>query len=545
MSEGKTDAASTEKQSEPKKGISLDMNTVFFGIVAVAFMFMTIGTIFPKHQVILDEPLVESDKSVFTEEVTGALVGDFGCTEKDVVSILLRENKQSLRRGNAQFDATNQQWTYSILAQDMKTHKQTVVAFCDRTTGKDGWGEASLKSLNTDVSVATIDSLPDKVGQAALSSAKGSVNLAIGLIGYIALFLGLMKIVEKAGGLLWMAGLIRPLLVRLFPDVPPDHPAMGAMVMNIAANALGLGNAATPFGLKAMKELNDINPHKGTATNAMCLFLAINTSGLALLPTGIIGLRAQFGSADPAAIFPTTLIATGLSTLVGVLAAKGLSKLFASPEPDVGFVPPVHTESKGGLSELVPLLIFGLCLVALVVTVYTLGESASVWIMPTLIFGMLLVGVVRGVPVYESFIEGAKEGFNLGVMIIPYLIAILSAIGMFRASGGLELMVGWIEPVTSMINLPGEVLPLALLRPLSGSGAFGITAELVQTYGADSYIGNLASTMNGSTETTFYVLAVYFGSVGVHRYRHALWAGLAADITGVFASILAVSWLLG
>ena len=193
---------------------------------------------------------------------------------------------------------------------------------------------------------------------------------------------------------------------------------------------------------------------------------------------------------------------------------------------------------------MIPLLIFGLCLVVLVVTVYSLGEVASVWIMPTLIFGMLLVGVVRGVPVYESFIEGAKEGFNLGVMIIPYLIAILSAIGMFRASGGLEMVVGWIEPVTSMINLPGEVLPLALLRPLSGSGAFGITAELVQTYGADSYIGNLASTMNGSTETTFYVLAVYFGSVGVHRYRHALWAGLAADITGVFASILAVSWLL-
>ena len=281
------------------------------------------------------------------------------------------------------------------------------------------------------------------MGQAALASAKASVNLAIGLIGYIALFLGLMKIVEKAGGLLWMAGLIRPLLVRLFPDVPPDHPAMGAMVMNIAANALGLGNAATPFGLKAMKELNDINPHKGTATNAMCLFLAINTSGLALLPTGIIGLRAQFGSADPAAIFPTTLIATGLSTVVGVFAAKGLSKLFASPEPDVGFVPPVHTESKGGLGELVPLLIFGLCLVALVVTVYSLGEVASVWIMPTLIFGMLLVGVLRGVPVYESFIEGAKEGFNLGVMIIPYLIAILSAIGMFRASGGLEMM--WLD----------------------------------------------------------------------------------------------------
>jgi spore maturation protein SpmA len=434
-------------------------------------------------------------------------------------------------------------WNYTLPI--VSTESGSVLAHCKNAAGKEAMVQTKVSADTNDLTLTPVPLLPDKVGQAALASAKASVNLAIGLIGYIALFLGLMKIVENAGGLQWMAGLIRPLLVRLFPDVPPDHPAMGAMVMNIAANALGLGNAATPFGLKAMKELNDLNPHKGTATNAMCLFLAINTSGLALLPTGIIGLRAQFGAADPAAIFPTTLIATGLSTVVGVLAAKGLSKLFASPETDVGFVPPVHTQSKGGLGELVPLLIFGLCLVVLVFTVYSLGEIASVWIMPTLIFGMLLVGVVRGVPVYESFIEGAKEGFNLGVMIIPYLIAILSAIGMFRASGGLEMMVGWIEPITSFINLPGEVLPLALLRPLSGSGAFGITAELVQTYGADSYIGNLASTMNGSTETTFYVLAVYFGSVGVHRYRHALWAGLAADITGVFASILAVSWLLG
>ena len=535
----------TKSTVEEKKKFSLDMNTVFFGIVAVAFAFMVMGTIFPKHESILNQPIQERDASLFTETVTGAIAGDFECAQSDAVSVLLREGNENLALGEATFEASAEQWTYVVAAQDLTKHSQTVAVFCDRPAGKDGWGETSVSELNTDVSVANISSLPDKVGQAALSSAKGSVNLAIGLIGYIALFLGLMKIVEKAGGLQWMAGLIRPILVRLFPDVPPDHPAMGAMVMNIAANALGLGNAATPFGLKAMKELNDINPHKGTATNAMCLFLAINTSGLALLPTGIIGLRAQFGSADPAAIFPTTLIATGLSTVVGILAAKGLSKLFASPEPDVGFVPPVHTKGKKGLSELVPVLIFALCLVVLVVTVYTLGESASVWIMPTLIFGMILVGVVRGVPVYESFIEGAKEGFNLGVMIIPYLIAILSAIGMFRASGGLEMMVGWIEPVTSMINLPGEVLPLALLRPLSGSGAFGITAELVQTYGADSYIGNLASTMNGSTETTFYVLAVYFGSVGVHRYRHALWAGLAADITGVFASILAVSWLLG
>ena len=522
--------------SEERKGFSLDMNTVFFAIVAVAFGFMALGTFFPAHQRLLANPTA---KIITSESVSGALsFTDFECGPDSDVTVLLVESGQVLAKGNTNF---NNGWTYSVKSKN----SAQVMAHCENTAGKEALFQTAIAGNQMDLTLEPVPLLPDKVGQAALASAKGSVNLAIGLIGYIALFLGLMKIVEKAGGLQFMARLIRPLLVRLFPDVPPDHPAMGAMVMNIAANALGLGNAATPFGLKAMKELNDLNPHKGTATNAMCLFLAINTSGLALLPTGIIGLRAQFGSADPAAIFPTTLLATALSTGVGVLAAKGLSRLFPSPETDADFVPPVFLERTSSIRDLIPLVFFAMSLVGLVIMVYSMGETASVWIMPTLIFGMLLVGVVRGVPVYESFIEGAKEGFTLGVMIIPYLIAILTAIGMFRASGGLEFLVGWIEPVTSVIRLPGEVLPLALLRPLSGSGAFGITAELVQTYGADSYIGNLASTMNGSTETTFYVLAVYFGSVGVQRYRHALWAGLAADMTGVFASILAVQWLLG
>ena len=409
---------------------------------------------------------------------------------------------------------------------------------------------------------ALLNGTPEEVGKAALEASKGSVDLAIGLIGYITLFLGLMKIVEDAGGLRFMARLIRPLLVRLFPDVPPDHPAMGAMVMNIAANALGLGNAATPFGLKAMDELNKINPHKGTATNAMALFLAINTSGLALLPTGIIGLRAKFDSIDPAAVFPTTLVATACSTVVGICVAKILSRFFLSPASDPDFKIPdyragenedaaaEHSEQQeashsDSLTDLIPLALFGASLVGLVVTVYVYGQAASNWILPGLIFSMILLGVLRKVPVYESFIAGAKEGFGLGIMIIPYLVAILSAIAMFRKSGGLELMVSWVAPVLDPLGLPGEALPLALLRPLSGSGAFGITAELISVHGPDSYIGNLVSTMNGSTETTFYVLAVYFGSVGIHRYRHALWAGLAADITGVIASVVAVQLLLG
>ena len=391
---------------------------------------------------------------------------------------------------------------------------------------------------------AAMSGTPGAVGQGALDAAKGSVTLAIGLIGYIALFLGLMKVVEEAGGLKFMARLIRPVLVRLFPDVPPDHPAMGAMVMNVAANALGLGNAATPFGLKAMKELNTLNTEKGTATNAMVLFLAINTSGLALLPTGIIGLRALEGSADPAAIFPTTLLATACSTVVGISVAIGLSRLpffsRSSPAPS----PDLPPRERTSVVDLLPFAGAAAVMAGLVFLVFTYKEAASAWIMPGLILGMLTVGFVRGVKVYEVFVKGAKEGFDLAVMIIPYLVAILTAVGMLRASGGLDTLVGWVSPLTEAMGMPGEVLPLAILRPLSGSGAFGITTEILQTHGPDSLIGNIASTMNGSTETTFYVLAVYFGSVGVHKIRHAVPAGLAADITGALAACWAVHWLL-
>lgn len=391
---------------------------------------------------------------------------------------------------------------------------------------------------------AALNGTPAEVGTAALASAKASVDLAIGLVGYIALFLGLMKVVEAAGGLAFMARLIRPVLIRIFPDVPPDHPAMGAMVMNMAANALGLGNAATPFGLKAMKELNDLNTEKGTATNAMILFLAINTSGLALLPTGIIGLRALKGSVDPAAIFPTTLAATAVSTIVGISAALLLSRLpfFARTAPAPADQAP---REKERWQDLVPFALAGVTMIGLVAVVYHFGTAASAWIMPLLILGMLTVGFVRGVKVYEVFVQGAKEGFELAVMIIPYLVAILSAVGMFRKSGGLDTIVSWVAPLTEALGIPGEVLPLALLRPLSGSGAFGITAELVDVYGPDTLVGNIATTMNGSTETTFYVLAVYFGSVGVHRLRHAVPAGLAADIAGVLASCWAVRLMLG
>ncbi len=394
---------------------------------------------------------------------------------------------------------------------------------------------------------AIISGTPGEVGQAAMDSAKASVELAIGLIGYIALFLGLMKVVEEAGGLRFMARLIRPILVRLFPDVPEDHPAMGAIVMNVAANALGLGNAATPFGLKAMQELNELNKEKGTATNAMVLFLAINTSGLALLPTGMIGLRALKGSSDPAAIFPTTLVATACSTVIGVLVAKWLSgwRVFAAPQVQVEADAELARKARPTSAlELVPLALFFAGLVGLVFVVYVYGEKASVWIIPSLVFGMLAVGFARKVKVYETFVVGAKEGFSLAVMIIPYLVAILVAVGMFRASGGLEWMVDRLEPLTALIGMPAETLQVALIRPLSGSGAFGVVSELLNTHGPDSLIGKIATTMNGSTETTFYVLAVYFGSVGVSRIRHAVPAGLSADLVGVLATVAAVHILL-
>ena len=319
---------------------------------------------------------------------------------------------------------------------------------------------------------ALINGTPEAVGSGAMDAATASVSLAINLIGMMALFLGLMKVVEDAGGLGFMARLIRPLIVRIFPDVPEDHPAMGAMIMNMAANALGLGNAATPFGIKAMKELNELNQNKGTATNAMVLFLAINTSGLALMPLGMIGYREITGSLDPAAIFPTTLIATALSTLVGIFAAKGLSLLPTYQSPDAQR----HADAKIAASRRINvewrdwlrLGGFMSAMVTLVFVVYSFA-GANAWIMPTLITGMLTVGVVRGVAVYESFVTGAKEGFNIAIMIIPYLVAILVSIAMLRASGGLNVITDALGEITLLFGLPPEVLPLALLMSMPSS----------------------------------------------------------------------------
>ncbi len=397
----------------------------------------------------------------------------------------------------------------------------------------------------------------DALAMGMIESAKGSVELALGLVGVMAFFLGLMKVAEAGGLLVIIARVLRPLLVRLFPDVPAEHPAMGAMVMNLSANALGLGNAATPFGIRAMQELDKLNAHRGSATNAMALFLAINTSSITLLPTGVIALRASAGSLDPAGILPTTLFATLCSTTVAIFAARFYQR-FSRVEPPPGFEPPEDTgepavteppavaAAEGGYAFWVSWLAL-IGVVSLIPLTLVYGSVISPWIIPALAVLLLSFGLLRGVRVYEVFVDGARDGFQVAIRIIPYLVAILVAVGMLRHSGALGYFIDSIGRFTAMVGLPAEALPMALLRPLSGSGAYGILASTIQdpAIGPDSYVGYLVSTLQGSTETTFYVLAVYFGAVQVRRVRHALAAGLTADLAGIMGAVAACAYLYG
>ncbi|MBT5677571.1 MAG: spore maturation protein [Rhodospirillaceae bacterium] len=413
----------------------------------------------------------------------------------------------------------------------------------------------------------------DVLGQAMISSATDAVTLAIGLVGVMALFLGLMKVAERGGLLVIIARLVRPMMVRLFPEIPPEHPAMGAMILNMSANALGLGNAATPFGIRAMQQLDKLNPIKGTASNAMILFLAINTSSVTLLATGVIALRAASGSENPAGIVPTTLVATICSTATAIVVAKLCMRWF----PPATALPPQSTEETieagdedneiddgipsddgeekspdgqleqqtarpypayvsflvlGGIAGFIPLTVF-------------YGREIAPWIIPGLMLLLLGFGVARRVRIYEVFVEGARDGFQVALRIIPYLVAILVSVGMFRASGALEMIIAPIGSVTAHFGMPAEALPMALLRPLSGSGAYGILASIINdpAIGPDSYTGYLVSTLQGSTETTFYVLAVYFGAVQIRRIRYALIPALSADLAGIIAAV-AIVWLM-
>ncbi|MBB43180.1 MAG: spore maturation protein [Rhodospirillaceae bacterium] len=395
------------------------------------------------------------------------------------------------------------------------------------------------------------------LGHSMIETAGTAVTLALGLVGVMGLFLGLMKIAEVGGLLRVFAKLLRPLMVRLFPEVPKDHPAMGAMIMNLSANALGLGNAATPFGIRAMQELDTLNPNKGMATNSMILFLAINTSSVTLLPTGIIALRAAAGSDDPAGILPTTLFATLLSTTIAIMTAKffsrmGQSKSNINTGSDINLNAnhSINARSDDLSGKGYPVWVSILALVSLITLIpmtVIFGGLLSPWIIPALIMGFLTFGMFRGVRIYESFVDGAEEGFKVAIKIIPYLIAILVAVGMLRSSGALELFVGFLGPITSIFGLPGDALPMALLRPLSGSGAYGIVASAINdpNIGPDSYTGYLVSTLQGSTETTFYVLAVYFGAIQIKRIRYALVVALTADAAGVAGAIIACTYLFG
>lgn len=422
-------------------------------------------------------------------------------------------------------------------------------------TGKLKYSTGNNNTLKAGIILESVSFLKLKdITNAALDYAGTAVNIAIGLIGIMALWLGVMKVAEEAGLISLIARWLRPVMKKLFPDVPADHPAMGSMIMNISANMLGLGNAATPFGLKAMEELDRLNPDKGTATNSMVTFLAINTAGLTLIPATAIAVRAAAGSSDPAIIIGTSIFGAACATTAGITAAKVLQQ-FPLKE---GFSSWIRNHLRGILIFLSVILIIVLAGITGVGTLLSgisqvikpeyfkrFIEVLSIIAIPALIILFIGYGAIKKVRVYEQFVEGAKEGFNIAVRIIPYLVAMLMAIGIFRAGGAMDWLIYILKPITDFIGMPAEALPMALMRPLSGSGSLGIMTEIIKVHGPDSFIGIMVSTFFGSTETTFYVLAVYFGAVNIKNTRHALPAGLIADIAGILGAVFIVRMLFG
>ncbi|HZW40075.1 MAG TPA: nucleoside recognition domain-containing protein [Ignavibacteriaceae bacterium] len=390
-----------------------------------------------------------------------------------------------------------------------------------------------------------------EITNSALDYAATAVNISLGLIGIMAMWLGVMKVAEEAGLIRIIAKMLTPITKRLFPDVPTDHPAMGSMIMNISANMLGLGNAATPFGLKAMEELDKLNPNKGTATNAMVTFLAINTAGMTLIPASAIAIRSALGSADPALIIGTSLFGSTCATIVGLTAAKLLGG-FNYEKGKFGAW--VKNHIKGIFFFVAFLAIISLLIISGATssmkfisadTFKAIIQVFSTIAIPLLIVIFIGYGFLKKVKVYEQFVEGAKEGFNVAIRIIPYLVAMLVAIGVFRTGGAMEWLIWLLTPLTNLIGMPAEALPMALMRPLSGSGSLGIMSEIMKVHGPDSFIGIMVSTFYGSSETTFYVLAVYFGSVNIKNTRHALPVGLLADLAGMLGAVFIVKLLFG
>lgn len=371
---------------------------------------------------------------------------------------------------------------------------------------------------------------------ATFEMSKLGVEIALGLIGVLCLWLGLFKIAEQAGLVKILARLLGPLFAILMPQVPRNHQALGSVTMNLGANILGLDNAATPMGLKAMADLQELNPQKDTASNAQILFLVLNTSSVTLLPVTIFLYRAQQGAADPAAVFVPILLATTASTLAGLLAVSWIQKLNLFNRVVLLY------------AMVFVLLISSLTLfLAGVPSANLAGISGQLgnFTLLSVIMLFLLCGYVKRVDVYAAFIEGASEGFNVAIKLIPYLVAMLVAIGLFRTSGMLELIIGAIKALVSGVGLNTDfvaALPTALMKPLSGSGARAMMLETMATYGVDSFPALVAATVQGSTETTFYVLAVYFGSVGIRKVRHAITCGLLADAVGIITAIMVSYW---
>ena len=362
-------------------------------------------------------------------------------------------------------------------------------------------------------------------------SSKTAFEISLGLTGVLSLWLGIMKIGEKGGVIAVLSRILSPVFTKLFPDIPKGHPVTGSIFMNIAANMLGLDNAATPLGLKAMEQLQTLNPKKDTATNPMIMFLVLNTSGLTLIPVSIMVYRAQLGAAQPTDIFIPILLATFFSTLAGIVITSLYQRINLFNKVMVGVL--------GGMSVLVALIIWSFGQMSKD-TMNVVSTSVANILLMTIIVLFILAGLCKRVNVYDAFIEGAKEGFTTAVRIIPYLVAILVGVGVFRASGAMNLLVEGIEWCVASVGGDTEfvgALPTALMKPLSGSGARGMMVDAMTTYGADSFVGRLSCIFQGSTDTTFYILAVYFGSVNIRYTRHAVVCGLLADLAGVIAAI--------
>ena len=363
------------------------------------------------------------------------------------------------------------------------------------------------------------------------ASSKTAFEISLGLTGVLSLWLGIMKIGERGGVVNVLARALSPVFTRLFPDIPKGHPVTGAIFMNIAANMLGLDNAATPLGLKTMEQLQTLNPNKETATNPMIMFLVLNTSGLTLIPISIMVYRAQLGAAQPTDVFIPILLATFFSTVAGIIITSIYQR--------INLLNRTMLLTLGGMALVVGAIIWGFGQLDKDQMNIVSTSVANILLM-TIIVAFVLAGMKHRINVYDAFVEGAKEGFTTAVRIIPYLVAILVAIGLFRASGAMDMLINGVATLVKALGGNSDfvgALPTALMKPLSGSGARGMMVDAMTTYGADSFVGRLSCIFQGSTDTTFYILAVYFGSVGIRNMRHAVPCGLLADLAGVIAAI--------